>query len=371
MFSLARHNLFQSRTKALMAIASVALAMMLVLSLDGILAGLENRIGAFIETAGADVWVAQAGVQNMHMASSSVPRGLADQVSQVPGVAEAMPMRYLTNVVVSGNDQYIAYVIGLPEGATMGRPKTLIAGPATPKTGQVVIDGALRKVGAKIGDRVRILGTEFTISGLSEGLASSLSSLAFIPLSDLDRLVGNDRTVSYVLVRAAPGVAAEALAADIASRIPGVTASTRATFAGEERRVVRDMSIEIAVIMNLAGLLIGLAVMGLSVYTTTVSRLPEYGMLKALGASTRRLAGVVVSQAAITVAIGLLVGLALAYATAFLAPRLDPILDLRITSDSVVKVAAISFIVAALSAIAPIVQIAGLDPAVVFRRRFT
>ncbi len=369
MFALARNNLFRSRMKALMAIGGVALAMMLVLSLDAILAGLENRIGAFVERAGADVWVAQSGVRNMHMASSAVPRGLVDQVRQVPGVAEATPIRYLTNVVRSGDQDYIATVIGLPVGATMGLPNALVPGGTMPKSGQVVIDGAVGKAGANVGDGVRILGSTFEISGRSEGLASSLSSLAFIPLSDLDRMLGNDRVVSYVLVRAAPGVSAESLSAAIETRVNGVTASTRTQFAGEERRVVRDMSTEIAVIMNLAGLLIGFAVMALSIYTATASRLPEYGVLKAVGASTRRLAGVVVTQAALTVVVGLVLGLIAAYATALIAPHLDPLFDLEITFASVVKVSLVSFAVAALAAIAPIIQIAGLDPAVVFRRR--
>jgi len=371
MLHLAHRNLFQSRAKALMAMGGVALAFMLIFSLDAVLAGLEGRIAGFIEKTGADVWVAQSGVRNMHMASSTIARGVVDQVRAVEGVAEAAPIRYLTNVMVKDDRQYISYVIGLPDAATMGTPTKIASGDAYPRPGDVVIDGALRQEGAVVGDTVRILGSDFRISGLAEGLASTVSSLAFIRLDDFDRLLGNASTASYVLVRVAPGASADDVAARIDAAVPGVTASSTAVFAEQERKVVRDMSTEIAVIMNLAGFLIGLAVMALSIYTATVSRLPEFGLLKALGAARRHCYGVVLGQAALTVALGFALGLALTFAASLVAPFVDPLLYMQITWPSVVKGAAISLVVAGLAAIAPIAQISGVDPALVFRRKVT
>lgn len=370
MLHLALRDLFQSRTKALIAMGGVALAFMLIFSLDAVLAGLEGRIASFIERTGADVWVAQSGVRNMHMASSTVPRAVTAEVARVPGVAEAVPIRYLTNVIVAGDAQYVAYVIGLPDGATVGRPAKVVSGATVPRAREVVIDGALRQEGAKVGDTVRILGSDFRIGGLAEGLASTLSSLAFIRLEDFDRLIGSDRTASYVLVRLAPGTSPDEVAARIETTVDGVTASSTATFGEQERRVVRDMSTDIAVIMDLAGFLIGLAVMTLSVYTATASRLPEFGLLKALGAAGRHCYGVVLAQAGVTVAVGLVIGLAFTFAVSSVAPRIDPLLYMQVTWPSVAKAVGAAVIVAALAAIAPMLQVAGLDPAIVFRRRF-
>ena len=369
MLHLAHRNLFQSRTKALLAIGGVALAFMLIFSLDAVLAGLEGRIAGFIEKTGADAWVAQSGVRNMHMASSTIPRAVVDQVRGIDGVVEAAPVRYFTNVMVKDGKQYLAYIIGLPGGATMGTPTRIVSGDAYPRPGEVVVDGALRQEGAKVGDAVRILGSDFRIGGLAEGLASTLSSLAFIRLDDFDRLLGNATTTSYVLVRVAPGASADEVAARIEAAVPAVTASSTKAFAEQERKVVRDMSTDIAAIMNLAGSLIGLAVMALSIYTATVSRLPEFGLLKALGASRRHCYGIVLGQAALTVALGFGLGLALTFAASLLAPLVDPLLYMQVTWSSVVKAAAISLVVAGLAAIAPIAQISGVEPAIVFRRK--
>lgn len=369
MLHLARRNHFQSTAKALMTTGAVALAFMLIFSFDAVLAGLEGRIAAFIERSGADVWVAQSGVRNMHMASSTVPRGVVDEVRAVEGVAEAMSLRYLANVMVKDDEQYVAYVIGLPEGATMGTPVGVTSGDALPEPGEVIVDGALRQEGARVGDTVRILGSDFRIGGLAEGLASTLSSLAFIRLDDFDRLIGSAATVSYVLVRVAPGASPDAVAARIERDVPSVTASSAALFADQERRIVRDMSTEITVIMNLVGALIGLAVIALSVYTATVSRLPEFGLLRALGAARRHCFGVVLGQAALVVALGFVLGLVLTFGASLLVPLVDPLLYMRITWPSILKATAIALVVAGLAAIAPIVQISGVDPAIVFRRK--
>lgn len=370
MLHLARRNLFQSRTTAVTAMSGVALAFMLIFSLDAVLAGLEGRVALFIERTGADVWVAQSGVRNMHMASSTIPRAVADRVRSVDGVAEAAPLRYVSSVMVKDEKQYLAYVVGVPEGATMGTPPNVTRGDGYPKPGEMILDGALRQEGAQVGDTVRILGSDFRIGGLAEGLASTISSLAFIRLDDFDRLRGNATTTSYVLVRVAPGASTDGVAARIEAAVSGVTASSTTSFAEQERKVVRDMSTEIAVIMNLAGFLIGLAVMALSIYTATASRLPEFGLLKALGAAGRHCYGVVLVQAGVTVAVGLVAGLALTFAVSIVAPSIDPLLSMQVTWPSVAKAIGASFIVAALAAIAPMLQIAGLDPAMVFRRRF-
>ena len=172
MLHLAHRNLFQSRTKALLAIGGVALAFMLIFSLDAVLAGLEGRIAGFIEKTGADVWVAQSGVRNMHMASSTIPRAVVDQVRGIDGVVEAAPVRYFTNVMVKDGKQYLAYIIGLPGGATMGTPTRIASGDAYPRPGEVVVDGARRHEGAQRGSRVRCVATASRRDGRGRGTAA-------------------------------------------------------------------------------------------------------------------------------------------------------------------------------------------------------
>lgn len=79
MISLAFHNLFQNKIRMLISVGGVALALLLILSLDAIFSGVEKRVTAYIDHSGADIWVSQEEVFNMHMASSSLPDSIGWQ----------------------------------------------------------------------------------------------------------------------------------------------------------------------------------------------------------------------------------------------------------------------------------------------------
>ena len=74
MLGLAWRNLLQSRTQFVLGVGGVALAILLMLALDALLAGMEDDLIAYIEQSGADVFVVQDGVKNMHMASSAITK---------------------------------------------------------------------------------------------------------------------------------------------------------------------------------------------------------------------------------------------------------------------------------------------------------
>ncbi|MBM2850081.1 MAG: hypothetical protein HW418_3023, partial [Anaerolineales bacterium] len=147
-----------------------------------------------------------------------------------------------------------------------------------------------------------------------------------------------------------------------------VTAQTRQAFAAQERKVINDMSTDVITIMNLVGFLIGLAVMALTVYTATLARRAEYGVLKALGARNGHLYRAVLAQALISVLLGFALGLAFTLLLAVAVPRLGLNLALEVSGESLLKVGGVSLVIAGLSAVLPVRQIAGLDPAMVFRK---
>jgi putative ABC transport system permease protein len=368
MMQLAWRNLAQSKTRLLMSVGGVALALLLILSLDAIFTGMERQVTAYIDQSQADIFVAQAGVRNMHMASSAVPEAAVASVAAVEGVASVTPILYVSNVVVAGENKNLAYVIGVEAGAVAGGPWQLHAGRPWPGSMEAVIDrGVAEKAGIGLGDTVEILGRPFAVTGLSEGTATLVNSVAFISLADLAALRGIGDGASYLLVTVDAGQAATAVAGRIESQVSGVSALSRADFAAEERKVIRDMSTDILAIMNLVGFLIGLAVVALTVYTATLSRRAEYGVLKALGAHNRHLYQSVLAQALLTVILAFGVGLASTLFLSLLIPRLTADLALAVSAASLLKVALLSVAIAMLAALLPIRQIAGLDPATVFR----
>ena len=144
MLRIALRNLFQNKVRLVLAVGGVALALMLILALDAVVGGMEAKLTAYIDYSGADIFVAQSGVRNMHMAASALPLSVKSQVQAIPGVATVTPVLYLTNMVVSGENRHLAYVIGLPPKAVAGGPWRIVAGKALPGPREAIIDVALR-----------------------------------------------------------------------------------------------------------------------------------------------------------------------------------------------------------------------------------
>jgi hypothetical protein len=74
---LARRNLFQDTTRLALSITGVALAVMLILLLQGFLDGMYRQIAAYLEHTSGTVVVAQEDVSNLLGATSLLPPGSA------------------------------------------------------------------------------------------------------------------------------------------------------------------------------------------------------------------------------------------------------------------------------------------------------
>jgi putative ABC transport system permease protein len=361
--AVGRRNLFAERRRAALGVLGVAVALLMILALDGIFAGSMRQITRYIDTSPASVFVAQAGVNTMHMSPSTVPVSAVDEIRALPGVAWAEPILLDSDALVGPGGRQPAYVIGYQPGAP-GGPASPVEG-REPDGGEIVLDSetaGLIDVG--IGDTVEVLGRTWEVAGLVEGMTNIANSIAFVGIDDAAASRGLTDRVSYVLI---DGADPEMLA-DRIEEVTGLTALPRERFSAEEAAIVRDMSTDIMAIMTLAALLIGLVVVGLTLYATTLSRLPEIGVMKALGARHRRLIGIVLSQAMWTVGTALATATALTGLLALAIARAAPSVSLVIEPASVARAAAGAGLLGVIGAIAPLIRVLRIDPASTFRR---
>jgi putative ABC transport system permease protein len=367
MLYLAWRNLSQSRTQFILGVGGVALALLLMLALDALLAGSEEDLTAYITQSGADIFVAQEGVKNMHMAASAISLRDLRLASHAGGIASASPILYTSSIIETDRADILAYIIGFDPGEPLGGPSTVVAGTTRLKRDEVIIDEAVaRTQELGLGDEVEILGETFTIVGLTRGLTSLINSVAFIHLEDFQSLRSGE-AISYALLEVEAGYNPAKVAAAIVARNNDVLALTRADFAREERQIIRDMSVEIINLMNLSGLLIGLAVTALTLYTSTLRKRQEYGVLKAIGAKNKHLYTVVIGQAFLSLGLGFGAALGLVWLSGQLVPLAVPGLALILTQTAMIRVLLASLFIGLMAALIPAWQVARLDPAQVFR----
>ena len=359
-----RRSLFAERRRAVLGIAGVATALLLVLVVDAIFAGAMQRVTRFIDTSEADVFVAQDGVRNMHMASSTVPLAMLDQIRSTAGVRAADPILYESGALVAGDARQVAYVIGYRSGRP-GGPVELVAGTEPGRREIVLDDRGAEALGVGIGDSIEAMGVDWTVSGLTTGMANIANSVSYVRFDDFAAVRRADGAASFILV-STDGAAAGT--AETITRETGLEALTTTEFAAEERRVVRDMAADLMAIMAMAAFLIGLVVVGLTLYTVTLSRMREIGVLKAIGASSSRLAGSVVGQGAWIVGVAVVVAVPAALGLGWVAATVTSNVTLAVEPASVARVGVGAAALGVLGGLAPLVKVARVDPASVFRR---
>lgn len=364
--SLARRNLFHDRRRAALAILGVSASLLLVLVLNGIFAGAMRQVSAYMRNSPADVFVAQQDVRTMHMTQSVLPPGTVDAVRSVDGVAWAEGLRYTTSIVDTGDGQRLTYVLGYDVSTGRGGPRRLAEG-EPPAADQVLVDEVTAsELGIDPGDDVTVMGEQFEVSGLSTNGTNIVNTTVYVRSADFARIRGDG--IAYVLVGAEPGVSADQLVDRLTVEVPGTTAQTRDDFAREESSVVRDMAADVMAIMTVIAFLIALAVVGLTLFTATLSKLREYGVVKALGAGSGRLTAIVAEQALWSVTLGLALAVAGALVLGRMVGALTPNVTVVIEPGSVLRTAVGALFVGGIAALVPLRRVLRVDPATAFKR---
>ena len=368
MWVLAIRELSAERGRLIVSALGVAAALVLVLLLGGVFAGTSEQIVAYPKNAGADVWVMQDGVSNMHMVTSVFPRERERDVAAVDGVDQVTPIMYVNNFVIAGGRDYFSYIVGIEPGSTRGGPWSMRSGTPAPDPGQAVIPVEIAdNADLSLGDSVNIMGRSFVIAGLSRDAYSMANSVTFLHYADVSELMQLSGKSSYLLVAAKPGVSARVLASRINGAVGGVNAMARSDFVDSDRAMALLMGADIIRLMTLVAFAVSVLIIGFTIYTSTVRRERQHAVAKALGASNASLFVVTLAQAMITTFAGLLLALGLALGLRPLIHSLVPEVRVLYPLGNVLRLFVVSVVVGVVASWLPARRVMRVDPALAFR----
>ena len=364
---LARRNLFQDKTRLALSVGGVALAVMLILLLNGFLAGMNQQITSYLDYSPGPIIIAQEGVRNLLGATSLLPQNATAEAEAVDGVAKVIPVLSQFVILDLHEKKQPAYLIGYDPDRG-GGPWEIISGREPQTDHEMVFDRVLAERHAlHIGDIFEVMGQDFTIVGLSEGTTSWMTSFFFIRKLAAEKLLRAPGAVSFLLIEPEMGVNSK----DVQSRLddlPGVNALTKDEMAANDLKLfAKVFSAPLKLMVGIA-FLVGTMVVGLVIYTATVERQREYGVLKAIGASNRILYRVVAIQALVAALAGVLAGMLLAYVAATGIMAVRPQFLITLDPRDIIRAFAAGLGMALVAALFPARVVAGLAPAEVFRK---
>lgn len=357
------------RLRLAISVGGMAFAVVLVLLLRGIMDGTVEKSTTYVDNVGADVFVAREGVKNMALSVSAIPEGLVPELAALPGVTEASGIVRVHVTVAEGERRQPGELVGYEPGSRLGGPWRVTSGRPPATTGEAAVDSVLASnLHIGVGDRVAIGGQDFLVTGLTGETASIAGKLVFVTLADAQVLLQSPEVVSFVLLKLVDPASAPSFAESITAQFHGTQALTRAELSGNDRDMLGELFVAPINVMSTVGFLVGLAVIGLTMYTMTSERLRDFGVLKAIGAPQGFLLRTVMGQATVLGIAGFVIGLGATVLVGPVVVRFVPDIGVKVNWEPSVRTLAAVVGMSLLGAVVPVMRIVRVDPLLVFRR---
>jgi putative ABC transport system permease protein len=378
MLDLALKMLLGDKAKYIMLISGLTFASLLMTEQAGIFCGIMQWCGSTLDNVSAPIWVVDPMVEQVNdteaMRDTDVSR-----VRSVEGVAWATPF-YQGNLRTRMRDGSFKFVqlCGIDVTTFAGAPKEIIQGRLEdlrlPNT--VILDEYGTKKLSRDPNKPIALGDVFEINDKEArvvGICKTRMSFSGNPylFTTYDQAVqyapSQRKMLSCVLAGAQPGQDPAAVARQITAAT-GLKAYTKSEFFWiTVWWFIKNTGIPVAFGATvMLGFIVGLAISSQTFYSFVLENLRNLGALKAMGASDRVLARMVMLQ---TLTVGLIgygcgVGLATLFGMIVLKKGMPPyFMPWQLPMITLVAILFICWLAASLG----IKKIRSLEPAVVFR----
>ncbi|MCI0843659.1 MAG: hypothetical protein J4N36_07845, partial [Chloroflexi bacterium] len=324
MLLIARKNLFAEKTRLAISIGGIALSVFLIGILLSLFRGWSERVGSFVEEVPADLWVASEGTTDFTAAASILPGALGLGLELIPETDVVAPLivrpMEMSHAGDDPSNTFDVHFVGYDPELGLGGPLEVTEGKSPPGPGEIIVDEQMhRRFDVNIGDRL-VRGTKsLTVVGYSKGGDFVYTQVGHVTIEtavDFLELDPPSQRTFFLMTLENPEER-ELLARRLEVAIPGVEFITGDAFAAETRDRILGQILPILIVVLIVAFIVGLAVAGLTIYTATIEKSREYGILKAEGFTNSYLYRVVFEQSMVTGILGFLVGAAM---TIFVGP---------------------------------------------------
>jgi len=318
MFSVALKIIFYDKVRSLITLAGVVFAVALIFAQIGIYLGLMETSSTIIDHTNGDIWITSRNSRNFDF-SQPFPERKINQVLAAEGVKDAEKLIVTWGVIKQkqgGTEQ--VEIVGY-------NPDTGIGGPWKMKTGHfrdvkngnyaIVDESSMRRLGRfETGDYREILNRRLKLIGISEEVKSFTTApiifTSYKTAQNLGSYVGPDNTV-FIIASVEDGYSDKEVINRLRKSLSNVDVYTKDEFS---RKTKLYWTIETGVglsflITILISFLIGMLIVGQTIYNSTIEYLKEFGTLKAIGATNLNIYQIIFSEALINASIGYVIGL--------------------------------------------------------------
>jgi putative ABC transport system permease protein len=373
-YTLASRNLFQDRLRFIASLTGIVFSVVLVMVQLGLYFGFNRMLTMIIDHAATDLWVVSAETKYFEDLSL-LDSKMRERLLAIDGVAEAAPVLAgfsvwmlpeggMTSVFVVASDLASG---GLPVwNVVAGDPRSLL------EQGTVSIDRSYAgRLGVSgVGATAQIRGQPVVVGAITEGIRSfTTTPYVFSDIAGARSYLGLPANyTTHFLIRLKPGAHLDRVREKILAAVPAIQALTSSEFSEQSRSfwLLRTGAGAALVAGAILAVIVGTVIVAQTLYSSTKEHLYEFATLRAMGASNTYIYKVIVCQALIDTIIGLaiagLIGIAIVRMTA------TSVIQIVLTPNLVMALFGLTLVMGIVSALASIVRVVRVDPAIVLTR---
>ena len=379
MFVTALRMLLGDKTKCLGLVFGVALSTLLVCQQVSIFFGLLARASSVVnDVREADIWVMDPSVKTVD-APFPLRATALQRVRGVEGVEWAVPF-FRANVQVRTRDGTLenAILLGIDDASLVGVPDEFLLGgindlgmpesiAVNPAGFRLLFPGQELDVGRVI----ELNDRRARIAAIVDSAPAFSANLTIYTRYSLATAYTNNgrNALSYVLAKSADPEAAEATAANITEQTNLKAVSSRQFGLESIYYILANTGIPVSFgTVVFLGVLIGIAIVGLTFNQFISENIKQYAALKAIGVRNGRLLAMTLAQALFVGSVGY--GIGLFAASQFFnwpSKNVDALRGFYLLPEVAIGVAVLSVVIVTVSTLFSMRRVLVVDPAVVFR----
>jgi len=370
---LAFRNLFHDRLRLVATVIGIVFSIVLVTVQMGLYLGFGHMVATMIDNADADLWIMPKGTKCFEDPSLLDERKRF-RAKSIDGVADATPIviGFADWRTPSGTSTPV-FVVGsnLKTGL---RPWNLVEGQiaALSIPSAVAVDQSyFDRLGVKgIGSTAEIRQQKVRIAAVTSGIRSFTTTPYVFTTTERARQYAGipEGKATYFLVHLSKGADANATRQRLLANLDDIEVLTPTEFRNRSQSFwLFDTGAGMALFAGaVLGIIVGTVIVAQTLYSSTKDHLEEFATLRAIGSSAKYIYEVIIWQALISAVIGfclaaLIGGMIVKLTEGGALPiMMTPLLTLGLFVLTVTMCVA--------SAIAAIVKVMRVDPAIVFSR---
>lgn len=366
---LIAHNVWVKRVRSMLTALAVAVAVVTVLTLGIVTDSIRTTAAGILEVGAADFTVAQQGVNDI--LQSALTEDQLGQIALLPGVRSAVGVLLNTDEVDA--DHPLVVEIGIepedlrPFGVRIAAGRAFGARAAD----EVIVGIRLAQdLGLEPGDVLDVAGGPKRVVGIYNTGNVYGDSAVMLPLAPFQAFERQPGGLTLLFIKTAPGTSVGTVRQRVEDSSPLLVGiSNLLEFGRADRSYQLISAADRAATIVAVG--VGAVIVMNAMLLSLVERYREFGVLRAVGWSRKRLVALVFGEAAVIAVVGAVIGVALAFvavrilaALPVLAGVLQPTYEPWVFGRALATAVAVT----ALGALYPSLRAARLSPQEAMRR---